>query len=74
MTKQEQIDDIQKRLDNEEELSDKECLILLSAATGIPLEILEYRKSVIREEELLHLECDLPMRGEWEDDSDFCED
>jgi len=68
--------DVQDRLDNDEEVTENEILIYMSACIGTPVEVLEARLSMIRGEELLILDEDLEMTGkmsleEWENNEEL---
>jgi len=47
------IDDLINRIDNNEARDDTDCLMYLALVTGTPLETLEARLAVIRDEPLL---------------------
>jgi len=64
-------EDIEERLLHHEDMvTETECLELLSYWSKIPTEQLEARLARVRGDDLLVLDCDLPMTGLEEDDDE----
>ena len=68
MSIEEYLLDIQDRIDDDDDVTEEEIMIYISACTDTPYEILEARLAELRGDDLLTLDEDLPMTGSEEED------